>query len=275
MECMSSETKHFLSQEEEFEHKLFPLLYWLYIACHCVLVKLLCIRRWYRRDDASCLFFSSHSNWVIVTEWEWPIRADLCIQYKACLSPMFLLLTSVCFDDIFHFTSIHLLASSVCLVCFCTSHSFLWRSLRHLKQRVCLSVCFHFFFKPVCPRVSAPHVLTSCIIYITSCLILACIHTYTNIDLETHWEPAVPHLFPADSNSACLCVCLSRQLLHNSNLSSSNGSTEDLFRDSIDSCDIDIIEKAWPCLCLYVNLILYCWWQGLTAFTVFVVTSDT
>uniref|UniRef100_A0A3Q3W4I5 FIP-RBD domain-containing protein n=1 Tax=Mola mola TaxID=94237 RepID=A0A3Q3W4I5_MOLML len=36
----------------------------------------------------------------------------------------------------------------------------------------------------------------------------------------------------------------SRQLLHNSNLSSSNGSTEDLFRDSIDSCDMDIIEKV-------------------------------
>uniref|UniRef100_A0A8C5G7Y2 FIP-RBD domain-containing protein n=1 Tax=Gouania willdenowi TaxID=441366 RepID=A0A8C5G7Y2_GOUWI len=36
----------------------------------------------------------------------------------------------------------------------------------------------------------------------------------------------------------------SRQLLHNSNLSSSNGSTEDLFRDSIDSYDIDINEKV-------------------------------
>ncbi|CAI5679996.1 unnamed protein product [Oreochromis niloticus] len=35
-----------------------------------------------------------------------------------------------------------------------------------------------------------------------------------------------------------------RQLLHNSNLSSSNGSTEDLFRDSIDSCDTDINEKV-------------------------------
>uniref|UniRef100_A0AAZ3S9W0 Rab11 family-interacting protein 4A n=1 Tax=Oncorhynchus tshawytscha TaxID=74940 RepID=A0AAZ3S9W0_ONCTS len=35
-----------------------------------------------------------------------------------------------------------------------------------------------------------------------------------------------------------------RQLLHTSNFSSSNGSTEDLFRDSIDSCDIDITEKV-------------------------------
>ncbi|KAJ0032978.1 hypothetical protein NQD34_000085 [Periophthalmus magnuspinnatus] len=40
------------------------------------------------------------------------------------------------------------------------------------------------------------------------------------------------------------CVFFIRQLLHNSNLSSSNGSTEDLFRDSIDSCDIDINEKV-------------------------------
>ncbi|XP_024914375.1 rab11 family-interacting protein 4B isoform X2 [Cynoglossus semilaevis] len=35
-----------------------------------------------------------------------------------------------------------------------------------------------------------------------------------------------------------------RQLLNNSNLSSSNGSTEDLFRDSIESCDININEKV-------------------------------
>ncbi|KAG7281653.1 hypothetical protein CRUP_019165 [Coryphaenoides rupestris] len=35
-----------------------------------------------------------------------------------------------------------------------------------------------------------------------------------------------------------------RQLLHHSNLSSSHGSTEDLFRDSIDSCDVDINEKV-------------------------------
>lgn len=34
--------------------------------------------------------------------------------------------------------------------------------------------------------------------------------------------------------------------MHNSNFSSSNGSTEDLFRDSIDSCDNDITEKVGP-----------------------------
>uniref|UniRef100_A0A673FHK0 Rab11 family-interacting protein 4B n=1 Tax=Sinocyclocheilus rhinocerous TaxID=307959 RepID=A0A673FHK0_9TELE len=40
------------------------------------------------------------------------------------------------------------------------------------------------------------------------------------------------------------CIDYSLQLLHNSNLSSSNGSTEDLFHDSIDSCEIDITEKV-------------------------------
>ncbi len=47
-------------------------------------------------------------------------------------------------------------------------------------------------------------------------------------------------------NLSCLCVYFgsNRHLLHNSNLSSSNGSTEDLFNDSIDSCEIDITEKG-------------------------------
>lgn len=40
-----------------------------------------------------------------------------------------------------------------------------------------------------------------------------------------------------------------RQLMHNSNFSSSNGSTEDLFRDSIDSCDNDITEKVGLSAC--------------------------
>jgi len=37
---------------------------------------------------------------------------------------------------------------------------------------------------------------------------------------------------------------VNRQLFHNSNLSSSHGSTEDLFNDSIDSCELDISEKV-------------------------------
>ncbi|KAM3865078.1 rab11 family-interacting protein 4B [Diretmus argenteus] len=48
----------------------------------------------------------------------------------------------------------------------------------------------------------------------------------------------------ANSPRKISSTAFGRQLLHNSNLSSSNGSTEDLFRDSIDSCDIDINEKV-------------------------------
>lgn len=42
----------------------------------------------------------------------------------------------------------------------------------------------------------------------------------------------------------CASLNPCRQLMHSSNFSSSNGSTEDLFRDSIDSCDNDITEKV-------------------------------
>lgn len=77
-------------------------------------------------------------------------------------------------------------------------------------------------------------------------------HSAPSVSLsQPHTELAAgPHLdfFAEGSFMVCVCVCLSRQLLHNSNLSSSNGSTEDLFRDSIDSCDMDISEKVWVCL---------------------------
>lgn len=47
-----------------------------------------------------------------------------------------------------------------------------------------------------------------------------------------------------------------RQLMHNSNFSSSNGSTEDLFRDSIDSCDNDITEKVRPgTVCMFLGCV--------------------
>ncbi|XP_071672900.1 rab11 family-interacting protein 4 isoform X4 [Patagioenas fasciata] len=50
---------------------------------------------------------------------------------------------------------------------------------------------------------------------------------------------------PGDNpNRKISSTAFGRQLFHNSNFSSSNGSTEDLFRDSIDSCDNDITEKV-------------------------------
>lgn len=48
----------------------------------------------------------------------------------------------------------------------------------------------------------------------------------------------------ASPNRKFSSTAVGRQLLHNSNFSSSNGSTEDLFRDSIDSCDVDITERV-------------------------------
>ncbi|GLD66312.1 rab11 family-interacting protein 4 isoform X1 [Lates japonicus] len=57
--------------------------------------------------------------------------------------------------------------------------------------------------------------------------------------------PRMRQHYTANSlNRKISSTAFGRQLLHNSNLSSSNGSTEDLFRDSIDSCDIDINEKV-------------------------------
>lgn len=83
-----------------------------------------------------------------------------------------------------------------------------------------------------------------------SCLVyrLYFLHAHTNTHRRNQQLLSLGSLSRRDPSS-CLCasVCLSRQLLHSSNLSSSNGSTEDLFRDSIDSCDIDINEKVRVC----------------------------
>ncbi|XP_055367547.1 rab11 family-interacting protein 4B isoform X3 [Betta splendens] len=57
-------------------------------------------------------------------------------------------------------------------------------------------------------------------------------------------EARLKNLKANSPNRKISSTAFGRQLLHNSNLSSSNGSTEDLFRDSIDSCDIDINEKV-------------------------------
>ncbi|KGL75824.1 Rab11 family-interacting protein 4, partial [Tinamus guttatus] len=51
-------------------------------------------------------------------------------------------------------------------------------------------------------------------------------------------------LVQCSPNRKISSTAFGRQLFHNSNFSSSNGSTEDLFRDSIDSCDNDITEKV-------------------------------
>ncbi|KAL7890923.1 hypothetical protein AOLI_G00003990 [Acnodon oligacanthus] len=68
-----------------------------------------------------------------------------------------------------------------------------------------------------------------------------CCKKFTQLnDLENRLRNIKTH----SPNRKISSTAFGRQLLHHSNLSSSNGSTEDLFRDSIDSSDADISEKV-------------------------------
>ncbi|XP_037620346.1 rab11 family-interacting protein 4B isoform X4 [Sebastes umbrosus] len=71
-----------------------------------------------------------------------------------------------------------------------------------------------------------------------------CSQCSKKVNLLNDLEVRLKNLKSNSPNRKISSTAFGRQLLHNSNLSSSNGSTEDLFRDSIDSCDIDINEKV-------------------------------
>ncbi|CAL9700393.1 unnamed protein product [Knipowitschia caucasica] len=71
-----------------------------------------------------------------------------------------------------------------------------------------------------------------------------CSQCSKKVNLLNDLEARLKNLKANSPSRKISSTAFGRQLLHNSNLSSSNGSTEDLFRDSIDSCDIDIIEKV-------------------------------
>ncbi|XP_029365049.1 rab11 family-interacting protein 4B [Echeneis naucrates] len=71
-----------------------------------------------------------------------------------------------------------------------------------------------------------------------------CSQCSKKVNLLNDLEARLKNLKANSPNRKISSNAFGRQLLHNSNLSSSNGSTEDLFRDSIDSCDIDINEKV-------------------------------
>ncbi|KAM3624351.1 uncharacterized protein V6R79_022317 [Siganus canaliculatus] len=71
-----------------------------------------------------------------------------------------------------------------------------------------------------------------------------CSQCSKKVNLLNDLEARLKNLKANSPNRKMSSTAFGRQLLHNSNLSSSNGSTEDLFRDSIDSCDIDINEKV-------------------------------
>ncbi|XP_061627546.1 rab11 family-interacting protein 4B isoform X1 [Phyllopteryx taeniolatus] len=71
-----------------------------------------------------------------------------------------------------------------------------------------------------------------------------CSQCSKKVNLLNDLEARLKNLKANSPNRKISSTAFGRQLLHNSNLSSSNGSTEDLFRDSVDSCDIDINEKV-------------------------------
>ncbi|XP_069056105.1 rab11 family-interacting protein 4 isoform X3 [Pleurodeles waltl] len=71
-----------------------------------------------------------------------------------------------------------------------------------------------------------------------------CSQCCKKINLLNDLEARLKNLKANSPNRKISSTAFGRQLFHNSNFSSSNGSTEDLFRDSIDSCDTDITEKV-------------------------------
>ncbi|KAK7929955.1 hypothetical protein WMY93_006350 [Mugilogobius chulae] len=71
-----------------------------------------------------------------------------------------------------------------------------------------------------------------------------CSQCSKKVNLLNDLEARLKNLKANSPSRKISSTAFGRQLLHNSNLSSNNGSTEDLFRDSIDSCDVDINEKV-------------------------------
>ncbi|XP_055763711.1 rab11 family-interacting protein 4A-like isoform X3 [Salvelinus fontinalis] len=71
-----------------------------------------------------------------------------------------------------------------------------------------------------------------------------CSQCCKKVNLLNDLEARLKNLKANSPSRKISSTAFGRQLLHTSNFSSSNGSTEDLFRDSIDSCDIDITEKV-------------------------------
>ncbi|XP_035492714.2 rab11 family-interacting protein 4B isoform X1 [Scophthalmus maximus] len=80
--------------------------------------------------------------------------------------------------------------------------------------------------------------------YTSEMMDVYCSQCSKKVNLLNDLEVRLKNLKANSPSRKISSTAFGRQLLHNSNLSSSNGSTEDLFRDSIDSCDIDINEKV-------------------------------
>lgn len=81
-------------------------------------------------------------------------------------------------------------------------------------------------------------------VYNSELLDVYCSQCCKKINLLNGLEARLKNLKANSPNRKISSTAFGRQLMHSSNFSSSNGSTEDLFRDSIDSCDNDITEKV-------------------------------
>ncbi|NP_001122297.1 rab11 family-interacting protein 4B isoform X1 [Danio rerio] len=71
-----------------------------------------------------------------------------------------------------------------------------------------------------------------------------CSQCCKRVSLLSDLENRLKNLKTSSPNRKISSTAFGRKLLHNSNISSSNGSTEDLFHDSTDSSDLDITEKV-------------------------------
>ncbi|XP_028674653.1 rab11 family-interacting protein 4A-like isoform X1 [Erpetoichthys calabaricus] len=80
--------------------------------------------------------------------------------------------------------------------------------------------------------------------YNSELLDIYCSQCCRKVNLLNDLEARLKNLKGNSPNRKISSTAFGKQLLHNSNFSSSNGSTEDLFRDSIDSCDNDITVKV-------------------------------
>uniref|UniRef100_A0A8K9WMK6 RAB11 family interacting protein 4 (class II) a n=1 Tax=Oncorhynchus mykiss TaxID=8022 RepID=A0A8K9WMK6_ONCMY len=88
--------------------------------------------------------------------------------------------------------------------------------------------------------------LKMCHLYNSDVLDVYCSQCYKKVNLLNDLEARLNNLRANSPNRKISSTAFGRQLFqHNhSAFSSSQGSTEDLFRDSIDSCDVDITEKV-------------------------------
>uniref|UniRef100_A0AAY4AU55 Rab11 family-interacting protein 4A n=1 Tax=Denticeps clupeoides TaxID=299321 RepID=A0AAY4AU55_9TELE len=81
-------------------------------------------------------------------------------------------------------------------------------------------------------------------LYNSELLDVYCSQCCKKVNLLNDLEARLKNLKANSPNRKISSTAFGRQLFHHSNFSSSQGSTEDLFRDSIDSCDVDITEKV-------------------------------